>query len=58
VRGVKDFAMIDDALLGSAEARKLDEYAASCRTPIRARQHAAAQGQKRRSMAPSACSRR
>ncbi|RTL53816.1 MAG: DNA topoisomerase (ATP-hydrolyzing) subunit B [Bradyrhizobiaceae bacterium] len=28
VRGVKDVAMIDDALLGSAEARKLDEYAA------------------------------
>lgn len=27
VRGVKDVAMIDDALLGSAEARKLDEYA-------------------------------
>jgi DNA gyrase subunit B len=29
VRGVKDVAIIDDALLGSAEARKLDEYAAS-----------------------------
>jgi DNA gyrase subunit B len=29
VRGVKDAAMIDDALLGSAEARKLDEYAAA-----------------------------
>lgn len=29
VRGVKDVAMIDDALLGSAEARKLDEYAAA-----------------------------
>src|ERR1700689_4427235 len=28
VRGVKDFAIIDDALLGSADARKLDEYAA------------------------------
>ncbi len=28
VRGVKDVAMIDDALLGSADARKLDEYAA------------------------------
>jgi DNA gyrase subunit B len=27
VRGVKEAAMIDDALLGSAEARKLDEYA-------------------------------
>jgi DNA gyrase subunit B len=27
VRGVKDFAIIDDALLGSADARKLDEYA-------------------------------
>jgi DNA gyrase subunit B len=29
VRGVKDVAIIDDALLGSAEARKLDEYASS-----------------------------
>src|ERR1700688_3568793 len=28
VRGVKDLAIIDDALLGSADARKLDEYAA------------------------------
>jgi DNA gyrase subunit B len=28
VRGVKDFAIIDDALLGSADARKLDDYAA------------------------------
>ena len=28
VRGVKEVAIIDDALLGSAEARKLDEYAA------------------------------
>jgi DNA gyrase subunit B len=27
VRGVKDFAIIDDALLGSADARKLDDYA-------------------------------
>jgi DNA gyrase subunit B len=27
VRGVKEAAVIDDALLGSAEARKLDEYA-------------------------------
>src|SRR5262249_21915473 len=27
VRGVKDFAVIDDALLGSADARKLDDYA-------------------------------
>ena len=29
VRGVKDFAVIDAALLGSADARKLDEHAAS-----------------------------
>jgi DNA gyrase subunit B len=29
VRGVKDAAMIDQALLGSADARKLDEYAAT-----------------------------
>jgi DNA gyrase subunit B len=28
VRGVKDVAVIDDALLASADARKLDEYAA------------------------------
>src|SRR6185295_4237258 len=28
VRGVKDVAIIDAALLGSADARKLDEYAA------------------------------
>jgi DNA gyrase subunit B len=28
VRGVKDVAIIDEALLGSADARKLDEYAA------------------------------
>jgi DNA gyrase subunit B len=28
VRGVKDSAIIDDALLGSADARKLDDYAA------------------------------
>jgi DNA gyrase subunit B len=28
VRGVKDVAVIDDALLGSADARKLDDYAA------------------------------
>jgi DNA gyrase subunit B len=29
VRGVKEFAIIDQALLGSADARKLDEFAAS-----------------------------
>ncbi|MET0970234.1 MAG: DNA gyrase subunit B, partial [Tardiphaga sp.] len=29
IRGVKDVAFIDDALLGSADARKIDEYAAS-----------------------------
>src|SRR5437588_5862914 len=28
VRGVKDVSIIDDALLGSADARKLDDYAA------------------------------
>jgi DNA gyrase subunit B len=28
VRGVKDTAILDDALLGSADARKLDDYAA------------------------------
>ncbi|MDB5547962.1 MAG: topoisomerase (ATP-hydrolyzing) subunit, partial [Tardiphaga sp.] len=29
IRGVKDVSIIDDALLASADARKLDEYAAS-----------------------------
>lgn len=29
IRGVKEVAFIDDALLGSADARKLDEYAAA-----------------------------
>jgi DNA gyrase subunit B len=29
IRGVKDVSFIDDALLGSADARKLDEYAGS-----------------------------
>ena len=29
VRGVKEYAMIDQALLGSADARRLDEYAPS-----------------------------
>src|SRR5262249_53527954 len=29
VRGVKEVAVIDQALLGSADARKLDEYAAT-----------------------------
>jgi len=29
IRGVKDVAIIDTALLGSADARKLDEYASS-----------------------------
>ncbi len=32
VRGVKDVAIIDHALLNSADARKLDEYAASLQT--------------------------
>ncbi len=37
VRGVKDVAIIDDAFLGSADARKLDEYASGCRRPMPAR---------------------
>jgi DNA gyrase subunit B len=44
VRGVKDVAIIDDALLGSADARKLDDYAASCRRPIRSPGLSAPQG--------------
>jgi DNA gyrase subunit B len=35
VRGVKEIAIIDQALLGSAEARKLDEHAASLQEAYR-----------------------
>jgi len=35
LRGVKEVAIIDQALLGSADARKLDEYAASLQEAYR-----------------------
>ena len=44
VRGVKEVAIIDHALLNSADARKLDEYAASLQERLREAGHAAAQG--------------
>ena len=59
VRGVKDVAIIDDALLGSADARKLDEYAAEAAGGLSEAGPAAPQGcRDRRSTARSACSRR
>ena len=42
VRGVKEVAVIDHALLSSADARKLDEYAASLQEVYRAKPSAAA----------------
>ena len=42
MRGVKEVAIIDQALLGSADARKLDEYAASLQEVYRAAGHACA----------------
>ena len=59
VRGVKDVAIIDDALLGSADARKLDDYAAKLQEVYaRAGQARAARTPRPRSTVPSACSRR
>ena len=60
VRGVKEVAIIDQALLGSADARKLDEYRRRlCRTSTREpRQCCAARTTRCRSTARSACSRR
>ena len=40
VRGVKEVAIIDQALLGSADARKLDELRRSCRRRSRGRRRA------------------
>ena len=61
VRGVKEVAVIDQALLGSADARKLDEYAPSLQQ-VYPRQAAgdacAARTKTPRSTARSACSRR
>ena len=62
VRGVKEVAVIDQALLGSADARKLDEFAPVAAEGFPAADaagDAAAQGRRnRRSTARSACSRR
>ena len=59
VRGVKDVAIIDDALLGSADARKLDDYAAQAAGGLSAARHCCAgRIPKPRSTARSACSRR
>ena len=44
VRGVKEVAVIDHALLGSADARKLDEYAASLQAAYATARHAPPQG--------------
>ena len=57
VRGVKEVAIIDPALLGSADARKLDEYAPSCRTPTSVQAHSDARMRRRRFMGRSRCSR-
>ena len=61
MRGVKEVAVIDQALLGSADARKLDEFAASLQEvyprptpPAMLRR----KDETRRSTARSACSRR
>ena len=59
VRGVKEVAIIDAALLGSADARKLDEHAASAAGDLCASKACcAARARIRRSTARSACSRR
>ena len=44
VRGVKEVAIIDQALLGSADARKLDEYAASLQQVYPRPRHVPPQG--------------
>ena len=58
VRGVKDVAMIDDALLGSADARKLDEYAARLQEAYPRPGILRRKDTRRRSTGRSACSRR
>ena len=59
MRGVKEVAIIDDALLGSADARKLDEYAAKLQEAYPTPGMLAPQGHRnRRSTARSACSKR
>ena len=46
VRGVKEVAIIDHALLNSADARKLDEYAAALQEAYARAGHAAPQGRR------------
>ena len=61
MRGVKEVAMIDQALLGSADARKLDELravAAGASTRRRRRPRCGARTRPGRSTGRSACSRR
>ena len=59
VRGVKEVAVIDHALLGSADARKLDEHAARAAGDLRAARRAAPQGRGYGDPRPGrACSRR
>ncbi len=59
VRGVKEVAVIDQALLGSADARKLDELRRLAAAGLsRGPACCAARTRKRRSTARSACSRR
>ena len=61
LRGVKEVAVIDQALLGSADARKLDEFAASLQQiyPGRRRRRCCeGRTRTRRSMDRSACSKR
>ncbi len=59
VRGVTEVAVIDQALLGSADARKLDEHAADPAADLCPPGNAAPQGRgHRRSMDRSACSKR
>ncbi len=60
LRGVKTVAIIDHALLGSADARKLDEFAPLCKrsTKSRRRQDATSEGRDhRRFTGRSVCSR-
>ena len=58
VRGVKDVAIIDSALLGSADARKLDEHAASLQQVYARQGCCAARARTPRSTGRSGCSRR
>ena len=59
VRGVKEVAIIDDALLGSADARKLDDYALRLQEAYpKPGRCCAARMRRPRSTGRSACSRR